>query len=161
MFLEYSKLFPITVFEPIVLIVWNAYPPDLNTADFSSSFKSQFSHHLCSYPLTLLISFITPVTPSILSVQFSHSVVSDSLRPHGLQHASLPCPSPTPRAYSNLCPLSQWCHPTISSSIVHFSYCLQSFPVSPSFPMSWLFAPNGRCLSTTAEKRIFFQKALT
>ena len=64
--------------------------------------------------------------------QFSHSVVSDSLRPHGLQHARLPCPSPTPRAYSNSCPLSQWCHPSISSSVVPFSSCLQSFPASGS-----------------------------
>ena len=70
------------------------------------------------------------------SVQFSHSVVSNSLWPHGLQHAKLPCPSPTPRAYSNSCPLSQWCHPTISSSVFLFSSCLQSFPASGSFPMS-------------------------
>ena len=61
-------------------------------------------------------------------VQFRHSVVSDSLQPHGLQHARLPCPSPTPRACSNSCPLSWWCHPTISSSVIPFSSCLQSFP---------------------------------
>ena len=74
------------------------------------------------------------------SLQFSHSVVSDSLRPHRLQHARPPCPSPTPRIYSNSCPLSQWCHPTISSSFVPFSSCLQSFPASGSFQMSqtWL-----------------------
>ena len=65
--------------------------------------------------------------------QFSHSVVSDSLWPHGLQHARLPCPSPTPRTYSNSCPLSQWCHPIISSSVIPFS-CLQSFPATGSFP---------------------------
>ena len=69
------------------------------------------------------------------SVQFSCSVLSDSLWPHGLQHARLPCPSPTPRVYSNPCPLSRWCHPTISSSVAPFSSCLQSFPVSGSFPM--------------------------
>ena len=62
------------------------------------------------------------------SVQFSRSVVSDSLQPHGLQHARLPCPSPTPRACSNWCPPSRWCHPTISPSVVPFSSCLQSFP---------------------------------
>ena len=72
------------------------------------------------------------------SVQFSRSVVLDSLRPHGLQHARLPCPSPTPRIYSNSCPLSQWCHPTISSSTVPFSR-LQSFPASGSFQMSQVF----------------------
>ena len=70
------------------------------------------------------------------SVQFSCSVVSDSLQPHGLQHTSPPCPSPTPRVCSNSCPLSQWCHPTTSSSVIPFSSCLQSFPASGSFPMS-------------------------
>ena len=64
------------------------------------------------------------------TVQFSCSVMSDSLEPIGLQHARLPCPSPTPRASSNSCPLSWWCHPTISSSLVSFSFCLQSFPAS-------------------------------
>ena len=67
---------------------------------------------------------------------FSHSVVSDSLWPHGLQHARPPCPSPTSGACSNSCPSSQWCHPTILSSVVAFFYCLQSFPASESFPMS-------------------------
>ena len=73
-----------------------------------------------------------------MSVQFSCSVMSDSLRPHGLQHARPLCPSPTPRVYSNSCPLSRWCHLTISSSVVPFSSCLQSFPASGSFQMSVL-----------------------
>ena len=77
------------------------------------------------------------------SVQFSHSVVSSSLWSHGLQHARLPCPSPTPGAYSNSCPLSQWCHPTFSSSAVPFSSCLQCFPASGSFPMSQFFPTGG------------------
>ena len=77
-------------------------------------------------------------------VQFSHSVVSDSLRPHGLQHSRLPCPSPTPGTCSNSCPLSWWCHPTISSSVVPFSSCLQSFPASGSFPMSQFFMLGGQ-----------------
>ena len=68
-------------------------------------------------------------------VQFSWLVMSDSLRPHGLQHDRPPCPSPTPRAYSNSCPLSWWCHPTISSSVITFSSLLQSFPASGSFQM--------------------------
>ena len=80
----------------------------------------------------------------MILVQFSHSVVSDSLRPHGLQHARLPCPSLTPRAYLNLCPSSKWCHPTISSSVVPFSFSLQLFPASGSFPMSQLFASGGQ-----------------
>ena len=74
-----------------------------------------------------------------VSVQFSHSVMSDSLWPHELQHARPPCPSPTPRAYPNSCPLSQWCHPTISSSVVPFSSWPQSFPASGSSQMSQLF----------------------
>ena len=75
---------------------------------------------------------------------FSHSVMSDFLRPHGLQHARLPCPSPSPRACSDSYPLSQWCHPTISSSVIPFSSCLQSFSASGSFPMSRLFASGGQ-----------------
>ena len=74
------------------------------------------------------------------SVQFSRSIVSNTLRPHGLPNARLPCPSPTPGAYSNSCPLSQWCHLTISSSVVPFSSRLQSFPSSESFPMSQFLA---------------------
>ena len=73
------------------------------------------------------------------SVQFSHSVMSNSLRLHEPQHPRPPCPSPTPRVYSNSCPLSWWCHPTTSSSVIPFSFCFQSFPASGSFPMSQLF----------------------
>ena len=74
---------------------------------------------------------------------FSRSVVSDSLRPHGLQHTRLPCPLPTPTAYSNSCPLSLWCHPTIASSVVPFCSHLQSFPASRSFQMTQFFASGG------------------
>ena len=73
-----------------------------------------------------------------LSVQFSHSVVSDSLRPHESQHVRPPCPSPTPRVHSDSCPLSQWCHLAVSSSVIPFSSCPQSLPASESFPMSQL-----------------------
>ena len=83
------------------------------------------------------------------SVQFSCSVVSDSLRPHGLQHTRLPCPSPTPGAYSNSCPLSLWCHPTISSSVVPFSHP-QSFPASGSFLMSQFFESGGQSIGASA-----------
>ena len=83
------------------------------------------------------------------SVQFSRSVVSDSLRPHGLQHASLPCPSPNPRAYTNSSPLCQRCHPTISSSAAPISSCLLSFPASGSFPMSWFFALSGQTMESS------------
>ena len=81
------------------------------------------------------------------SVQFSHSVLSDSLRPHESQHSRPPCPSQTPGVYSNSCPLSRWCHPAISSSVVPFSSCLQSFPASGSFPVSQLFASGGQSFS--------------
>ena len=84
------------------------------------------------------------ITISLSSVQFSHSVVSDSLRPHESQHARPPCPSPTPRVHSDSRPSSQWCHPAISSSVVLFSSCPQSLPASESFPMSQLFAWGGQ-----------------
>ena len=77
-------------------------------------------------------------------VQFSHSVVSGYLRPHELQHSRPPCPSPTPGVHLNPCPLSQWCHPTITSSVVPFSSCLQSFPASGSFQISQLFTSGGQ-----------------
>ena len=78
----------------------------------------------------------------LYSVHYSSSAMSDSLLPHGLQHARPPCPSPAPGVYSNLCSLSQWCYPTTSSSIIRFSSCLQSFPASGSFQMSQFF-PSG------------------
>ena len=84
------------------------------------------------------------------SVQFSRSVVSNSLRPHELQHARPSCPSPTAGAYPNPCPLSRWCHPTISSSVVPFSSCPQSFPASGSFQMSQLFISGDQSIGVSA-----------
>ena len=81
---------------------------------------------------------------------FSRSVVSDSLQPQGLQHTCLPCPSPSPRACSNSCPLSEWCLPTISSSVIPFFSCLQSCPASESFQMSQLFTTSGQSTETSA-----------
>ena len=89
----------------------------------------------------------------VYRVQFS-SVVSDSLRPRGLQHARPPYPSPTARVYPNPCPLSQWCHPTISSSVVPFSSCPQSFPASGSFQMSQLFASGGQNIGVSASTSV-------
>ena len=88
------------------------------------------------------------------SVQFSRSVVSDSLWPYGLHHARLPCPSPTPGACSNSCALSRWCHPTISSSVVPFSSCPQSFPASGSFLISHYFASGGQIIGVSASASI-------
>ena len=84
------------------------------------------------------------------SVQFSRSVVSNSLRPHEPQHARPPCPSPTPRVHPNPCPLSWWCHPTISSSVVPFTSCSESFPASGSFPMSQLFTSFDQSIGVSA-----------
>ena len=94
-----------------------------------------------------------PATGS--SVQFSNSVISNSWRPHGLQHTRLPCLSPTPWAYSSSCPPSQWCHPTISSSVIPFSSCLQSSPASGSFPMSQFFASGGQSIGASASDQSF------
>ena len=82
--------------------------------------------------------------------QISHSVMSDSLRPHESQHARPPCPSPTPRVHSDSYPSSQWCHPAISSSVVPFSSCPQSLPASESFPMSQLFARGSQSIGVSA-----------
>ena len=90
---------------------------------------------------------------NIRSVQFSHWVVSDSFRPHESQHARPPCPSPTPGIHPNPCPLSQWCYPTISSSVIPFS-CPQSFPASGSFPMSQLFASGGQSIGVSASASV-------
>ena len=110
--------------------------PNLN------SFLTQFYLYIESHrnePLTLAIS-----------VQFSRSVVSDSLQPHELQHARPPCPPPTPRVHQNPCSLSQWCHPIISFSVVPFSSCPRSFPASGSFQMSQLFASSGQSTGVAA-----------
>ena len=88
------------------------------------------------------------------TVQFSRSVISDSLRPYGLQHTRPPCPSSTPRVYSNSCPLNCCCHPTISSSVVPFSSRLQSFPVSGSFQMSQFFASGGQSIGVSASASV-------
>ena len=88
------------------------------------------------------------------SVQYSRSVVSDSLQPHESQHARPPCPSPTPRVYSNSCLSSRWCHPAISSSVVPLSSCPQSFPVSGSFPMSQLFSWGGQSTGVSASASV-------
>ena len=88
------------------------------------------------------------------SVQFSHSVVFDSLQPHRLQHARLPHLSRTPGAYSNSCPLSRWCHPTISSSVIPFSSCLQSFPTSWSFQMNQFFTSSGQRIGVSASASV-------
>ena len=92
----------------------------------------------------------------IFQNQFSSVAQScpDSLQPHGLEHARPPCPSPTPGVYSTSCPLSRWCHPTISSSVVPFSFCLQSFPASGSFPVSQFFTSGGQSIGALASASV-------
>ena len=104
---------------------------------------------LVSILVQSIIFNLLPLTVSS-SVQLSCSVVSDSLRPHGLQHARPPCPLPTPGAYSNSCPLNQWCHPTISSSVLPFSSHLQFFPASGPFPVSQFFTSCGQSIGVSA-----------
>ena len=111
--------------------------------------------HICSCNQPDMLCWLKGMKKTLLhSVQFSRSVVSNSLWPHGLQHTRLPCPSPTPGAYSNSCPLSWWCHPTISSSVVSSSSCLQSFPASGSFPTSQFFTSGGQSIGVSASASV-------
>ena len=104
--------------------------------------------------LKLTSSFIILISIQFSSVQFIHSVVSDSLWPHEPQQARPPCPSPTPRVHPNPCPSCQWCHPTVSSSVVPFSSCPQSVPASGSFPMSQLFTSGGQSIGVSASASV-------
>ena len=121
------------------------------------------SHHFCSITLIRTESgspastqgkWIPRGQDQFSSVQFSCSIVSDSLRPHEPQHARPPCPSPTPGVHPNPFPSSRWCHPTISSSVIPFSSCLQFFPASGSFPMSQLFASGGQTIGVSASTSV-------
>ena len=100
-----------------------------------------------------MVILLTRTSLNIL-VQFSHSVVSDSLRPHGLQHSRPPCPSPTPGVYSNSYLLSQWFHPAISFSVIPFSSCLQSFPAAGSFQISQFFTSGGQSIGVSASASV-------
>ena len=104
-------------------------------------------------------SSLTPFMQYQASVQFSHSVVANSLWPHESQHARPPCPSPSPGLQPDSHPLSQWCHPAISSSVIPFSYCPQSLPASESFPMSQLFAWGGQRTGVSALAPFFPKKS--
>ena len=115
----------------------------------------------CFFPFALLTIGSVPVyffinnnDKSEYSVQFSRSVMSDSLQPHELQHARPPCPSPTLGVYSNQCPSSRWCHPAITSSVVPLSSCPQSLPASGSFPMSQLFSRGGQSIGVSASASV-------
>ena len=122
---------------------------DVIMKEFTDVFRSEKIQGLGKKASTSAsLTTLKPLT--MLELEFSRSVMSDSLRPHGLQHPRLPCPSPTPGAYSDSCPLSQWCHPTILSSVFPFSSCLQSFPSSGSFLVSQLFTSSGQNIGVSA-----------
>ena len=117
-------------------------------------YQEALTHHWLVWSSSLGELRLTRKESGLQSIQFSHSVMSESLRLHGLQHCRPPCPSPTPRACSNLCPLSRWCHPAISSSVVTFSSRLQSFPASGSFQMSQLSASGGQRIGVSASASV-------
>ena len=108
----------------------------------------------CQFSFQLLRRAMPKNVLTAISVQFSCSVVSDSLQPHETQHARPPCPSPIPGVYPNSCPLSQWCHPTISSSVITFSSCPQSFPASESFQISQLFTSGSQSIGVSASASV-------
>ena len=113
---------------------------------------SILSQSVVAYRVLTVTSW--PTYRFLSSVQFSCSVVSNSLQPHESQHARPPCPSPTPGVYPNSCPSSQWCHPAITSSVVPFSSCPQSLPASGSFPMSQLFTRGGQSIGVSASASV-------
>ena len=143
-----------------VMLMW---PPSLKITNCTNLFSILTKHLSCTIDVTFAVLGVTAKIAWIsfsygqkncfhCSAQFSRSVNSlfDSLWPHGLQHTRPPCPSPTPGAYSNSCPSNWWCHPTISSSVVPFSSCLQSFPASGSFQMSQFFPSGGKSIGVSA-----------
>ena len=115
-------------------------------------FTENVAELFCLWPV-MIIKVLSCLFSSCFDFQFS-SVMSDSLRPHEPQHARPPCPSPTPGVYPNSCPLSRWCHLTISSSVIPFSSCLQSFPASGSFQMSQLFPSGGQSIGVSASTSV-------
>ena len=117
------------------------------------SFRVFLILKLYLFPILLLLTY--GKFPHLSSVQFSHAVMSDSLRPHGLQHTRPNCPSPISRACSNSCPLSQWCHPTILSSVNPFSSCPQSYSASGTFPINQLLASRDQSIGVSVQHQSF------
>ena len=146
-----TKLIIFFFYQPESCMMLLIHPQSKNPLTYPW-FVSLESGFLCSS----WISFASRlwIFGPISSVQFSRSVVSDSLRPHEPQHARPPCPSPIPRVPPNPCPSSWWCHPAISSSVVPFSSCPQSFPASGSFPMSQLFTTGGQSIGVSASASV-------
>ena len=128
---------------------------NLVTSKWKDSIRCRANSHRIKPDFCFKPPSVTGTRSYSLSLQFSRSVVSDGLWPHGLQYTRPPCPSPTPGACSNSRPSSQWCHAAISSSVVSFSSCLQSFPASGSFPVSQLFASGGQSIGVSASASAF------
>ena len=124
------------------------------TARRSTKSRTRLSNWTCMGENKLITQRLLLSNVTMQSVQFSHSVVSDSLRPHESQHSRPPCPSATPGVHSDSRPSSQWCHPAISSSVVPFSSCPQSFPTSGSFQMSQLFPSGGQSIGVSASASV-------
>ena len=136
---------------PFLCLLWKTFSSKIHFLAFNLTYNpwpTLFCKVVSGVFLNWQLRYIESVS------QFSHSVMSDSLGPHGLQHTRLPCPSPAPRACSNSCPSCQWCHPAISPSVVPFSSCLQSFPASGSFPMSQFFASGGQSTGVSASASV-------
>ena len=134
----------------VLSICFKIYRPTRLVYFFLCEFGGLYLSSICLFHL----GYQTCRHKLVQLLLFSHSVMSNSLRPHGLQQAGLPCPSPSPGVCSNSCPLSQWYHPTISSSVILFSSCTQSFPASRSFPMNQLYASGGQSIRAIASASI-------
>ena len=152
--LKISSGFPLSMKSKVLGMTFKVS----NDLALAQSFWTYIFTHPLIHPITLatpkLLAILLKDHSFFSSVQFSHSVMSDSLWPHESQHARPPCPSPTPGVYSNSCPSSQWCHPAISSSVVPFSSCPQSLPASGYFPMSQLFAWGGQSIEVSASASV-------
>ena len=155
-FIEFVTIFLLFyVFCFLVFLLWGMRNLSSQTRDWTHIpyFGRRSLNHWTTgevpVSVTENVKIFLLIDPSISSVQFSCSVMSNSLRPHESQHARHPCPSPTPGVHSNSCPSSWWCHPAISSSVVPFSSCPQSLPASGSFPMSQLFASGGQSIGVS------------
>ena len=140
----------------LTMLLFLKYQGGRNINIINSMILKQSSIQILKYDLSLRVQWKSfEDTGSVNNpVQFSRSAMPNSLWPHGLQHARLPCPSATPGAYSNSCPSSQWCHPTISPSVIPFSSCLQSSPASWSFPVSQFFASGGQNIRVLASASV-------
>ena len=128
--------------------------PYMTTGKTIALTRWTFVGKVMSLLFNMLSRLVITFLPRSKVSEWSRSVVSDSLQPHGPQHTRPPCPSPTPKVYSNSCPLSRWCHPTISSSVIPFSSCPQSFPASGSFPVSQFFTSGGQSIGVSASPSV-------